>query len=112
MFPVTRDTAYFNTATVGLASRKLLAAYRPCLDPWEERGFDYVRGEIAGERSRRAVATLIGAAPADVAQIASVSAAAGLVAARFGPAAAGENVVIGEREYSSNHFPWRMLERK
>src|SRR5262249_52320175 len=24
----------------------------------------------------------------------------------------GENVVIGEQEYSSNHFPWRQLERK
>jgi len=38
-----------------------------------------------------------------------VSAAAGLVAAQFGPGRAGQNVVIGEREYSSNHFPWRLL---
>ncbi len=55
---------------------------------------------------------MIGSAPGDVAQIASVSAAAGLVAAQFGPAEAGQNVVIGEREYSSNHFPWRMLAYK
>ena len=41
-----------------------------------------------------------------------MSSAAGLVAAQFGTAAAGDNVVIGEREYSSNHFPWRQLERK
>ena len=41
-----------------------------------------------------------------------MSSAAGLVAAQFGPAAPGENVVIGEREYSSNHFPWRQLARK
>jgi selenocysteine lyase/cysteine desulfurase len=44
--------------------------------------------------------------------IASVSAAAGLVAAQFGPARSGQNVVIGEREYSSNHFPWRLLADK
>src|SRR4029077_20332940 len=25
---------------------------------------------------------------------------------------AGQNVVIGEREYSSNHFPWRLLAEK
>ncbi len=41
-----------------------------------------------------------------------MSSAAGLVAAQLGPAAPGDNVVIGEREYSSNHFPWRQLERK
>ena len=59
-----------------------------------------------------AVAALLGAEPSDVALIASVSAAAGLVAAQFGPGRAGQNVVIGEREYSSNHFPWRLLARK
>jgi len=41
-----------------------------------------------------------------------VSAAAGLVSAQFGPASPGDNVVIGEREYSSNHFPWRLLAAK
>jgi selenocysteine lyase/cysteine desulfurase len=111
LFPATGEVAYFNTATVGLASRQLTAAYRECIDGWEH-GFDYVRGEIAGEHARLAVARLIGAAPSDIAQIASVSAAAGLVAAQFGEAAAGQNVVIGAREYSSNHFPWRLLERK
>jgi selenocysteine lyase/cysteine desulfurase len=44
--------------------------------------------------------------------IASVSAAAGLVAAQFGPGSRGQNVVIGEREYSSNHYPWRLLGHK
>jgi selenocysteine lyase/cysteine desulfurase len=47
-----------------------------------------------------------------VALIPSVSSAAGLVAAQLGVAGHGDNVVIGEREYSSNHFPWRQLERK
>ena len=55
---------------------------------------------------------MIGADRSEIALIASVSAAAGLVAAQFGPAGSGQNVVIGEREYSSNHFPWRMLARK
>src|SRR5262249_10871622 len=73
---------------------------------------DYVRGEAAAERSRAAVARVIGAEAADVALIASVSAAAGLVASQFGSATRGQNVVIGEREDSSNHFPWRLLARK
>jgi selenocysteine lyase/cysteine desulfurase len=58
------------------------------------------------------VAALIGADPADIALIASVSAAAGMVAAQFGPAERNQNVVIGEREYSSNHYPWRLLAQK
>jgi cysteine desulfurase/selenocysteine lyase len=51
----------------------------------------------------------MGASREDLALIPSVSAAAGLVAAQLGQAAGAESVVICEREYSSNHFPWRQL---
>jgi selenocysteine lyase/cysteine desulfurase len=111
-FPATSTSAYFNTAAVGLASRPLATALHAYIDEWVETGLDYVRGEAAAERARTSVAALIGADRSDVAMIASVSAAAGLVAAQLGPAAPGRNVVIGEREYSSNHFPWRLLETK
>jgi selenocysteine lyase/cysteine desulfurase len=112
LFPATERVAYLNTAAVGLASRPLIDAYRGFLDEWAEAPLDYVRGEAAAEASRAAVAALIGTDPSNVALIASVSAAAGLVAAQFGPARPGQNVVIGEREYSSNHFPWRLLAEK
>jgi cysteine desulfurase/selenocysteine lyase len=111
-FPATNNAAYFNTAAVGLASTTTIAAYHALLDEWAESGLDYARCEQAGEHARAVVAALIGAAPADIALIASVSAAAGVVAAQFDPTDRGENVVIGEREYSSNHFPWRLLEKK
>ncbi len=90
----------------------MTSAYHNYIDEWSKSGLDYVRGEAAAEAARTSVATLIGASPSDVALIASVSAAAGLVAAQFGPAGSGHNVVIGEREYSSNHFPWRLLAGK
>jgi cysteine desulfurase / selenocysteine lyase len=112
LFPAAARTAYFNTAAVGLASSTLAAAYHRFVDEWAESGLDYVRGEEAGERARAAAAAVIGAEPSDVALIASVSAAAGLVASQLGPAATGNNVVIGEREYSSNHYPWRLLAAK
>jgi selenocysteine lyase/cysteine desulfurase len=111
-FPVTGTTAYFNTAAVGLASRALQAAYHRYVDDWTQAGLDYAIGEAAGESARTAVANLIGAERCDVALIASVSAAAGLVAAQFGPADRRQNVVIGAREYSSNHYPWRLLASK
>ena len=49
LFPATGNAAYFNTAAVGLASRRLVTAYRAYLDEWTETGLDYVRGEAAGE---------------------------------------------------------------
>ena len=75
-------------------------------------GLDYSRGERAAGTARSAVARLVGADVSDIALIPSVSSAAGLVAAQFGPATPGESIVIGQREYSSNHFPWRQLAQK
>ena len=111
LFPATTGRAYFNTAAVGLASSRLAATYHAVVDEWVAHGFDWVRGERAANEARSAVARLVGADPADLALIPSVSSAAGLVAAQLGLAGDGENVVIGEREYSSNHFPWRQLAR-
>jgi cysteine desulfurase / selenocysteine lyase len=112
LFPATADRAYLNTAAVGLASQRLADSYHQIINEWTAAGFDFNRGEQAADAARSAVARLIGADDADVALIPSVSAAAGLVAAQFGVAALGENVVIGQREYSSNHFPWRQLADK
>ncbi len=109
LFPATAARAYFNTAAVGLASRRLADAYHAFVDEWADTGLDYRRGEQAADNARSAVARLLGAEACDIALIPSVSSAAGLVAAQFGQAGPGDNVVIGEREYSSNHFPWRQL---
>jgi cysteine desulfurase / selenocysteine lyase len=112
LFPATAEQVYLNTAAVGLASRRLADTYHELIDEWMNVGFDFRVGEQAGDVARSAVARLIGADDSDIALIPSVSSAAGLVAAQFGRAAEGENVVIGQREYSSNHFPWRQLHNK
>jgi cysteine desulfurase / selenocysteine lyase len=112
LFPATAGRVYFNTAAVGLASRRLADTYHEFIDEWTTSGLDYSRGEQAAGNARSAVARLIGAGASDIALIPAVSSAAGLVAAQFGPANPGENIVIGQREYSSNHFPWRQLAEK
>jgi cysteine desulfurase / selenocysteine lyase len=112
LFPATAEFAYLNTAAVGLASRRLADTYHASVESWAGEGFDFGRGEQAANEARAAVARLIGAQADDVALIPSVSSAAGLVAAQFGPAVRGQNVVIGQREYSSNHFPWRQMAAK
>ena len=111
-YPATEQWAYFNTAAVGLASRSVADAYHAFMSEWMTDGLDFVRGEAAAENARSSVAALMGADRADIALIPSVSAAAGLVAAQFGQVSGPENVVIGEQEYSSNHFPWRQLTSK
>ena len=112
LFPAAAARAYFNTAAVGLASRRLADAYHAFVEEWATKGLDYRRGEQAADNARSAVARLLGAKASDIALIPSVSSAAGLVAAQLGRAGPGDNVVIGEREYSSNHFPWRQLAGK
>jgi selenocysteine lyase/cysteine desulfurase len=111
-YPATQEWAYFNTAAVGLASRAVADAYQAFLKEWMTNGLDYVRGEAAAENARASVAALMGTDRANVALIPSVSAAAGFVAAQLGEATGGESVVIGEQEYSSNHYPWRQLAGK
>ena len=112
LFPAAAARAYFNTAAVGLASRRLADTYHAFVEEWATKGLDYRRGEQAADNARSAVARLLGAKASDIALIPSVSSAAGLVAAQLGRAGPGDNVVIGEREYSSNHFPWRQLAGK
>ena len=103
--PATTGRAYFDTAAVGLASSRLAATYHAVVDEWVAHGFDWVRGEQAANEARSAVARLIGADPADLALIPSVSSAAGLVAAQLGLAGDGENVVIGERSTARTTCP-------
>jgi len=112
LFPAAQKVAYFNTAATSLASTVLRDAYADFIADWTENGFNTTRCEAAGENARAAFSRIIGSSPEDIALIPSVSAAAGLIASQFGPAESGENVVIGEREYSSNFFPWRLLDRK
>lgn len=45
LFPVTRNTAYFNSAAVGLGSTRLREAHEGFLRSWMETGFDYLRAE-------------------------------------------------------------------
>jgi selenocysteine lyase/cysteine desulfurase len=112
LFPALEQQVYLNTAAVSLGSTMLHEAYAAFMSQWLESGLDFVRAERAADRSRELFANLIGAAARDVALVASVSAAAGLVAGQFTQAGPGENLVIGAQEYSSNHFPWRQLAQR
>jgi len=51
LFPATAGRAYFNTAAVGLASRRLAGTYHEFIDEWAATGLDYSRGEQAGDEA-------------------------------------------------------------
>jgi hypothetical protein len=98
-FPVFRDKVYVNSCSQGALSDSVRAAYEEYLDGWDENGAEWEHWVERSEAARAAFATLLGAAPDDVAIQTSVSAAvSGLVSAlQF----RGERnrIVISENEF-------------
>jgi selenocysteine lyase/cysteine desulfurase len=109
LFPGAADVAYLNTASMALGAAPVRDAYERALAAWSAGLFDFADAERAGEAARAMFARLIGAATREIALIPSVSAAAGTIAAQFGPAKSSENIVVGAEEYTSNYFPWLQL---
>jgi selenocysteine lyase/cysteine desulfurase len=99
---------YLDTATYGLPPRATLAACERALTGWRDWE-DWHRWEEDGEACRAAFARLIGGRTEDVAIVSAVSVAAGLVAASL-PRERRANVVVCERDFQSNLFPWLALE--
>ena len=100
---------YLDTATYGLPPRSTLAALDDAHAGWQRR-LDWHVWEADGEACRALFADIVGAPAEDVALLPAVSTAAGIVAAslRGGP---GDNVVVYERDFASNFYPWLALRR-
>ncbi len=108
-FPVTREYAYLNTAAVApLSSRAKTAMQRLVRDQVEHGAAHYEAWFATYEACREAAARLIGAAPDEVALVPNTSAGLGTVAAglRLAP---GDNVVVPEREFPANVYPWMAI---
>jgi selenocysteine lyase/cysteine desulfurase len=112
LFPGLRDKIYMNTATMNVGCTPAREAYERAVDGWSAGRFDWLDAERAGDDARSLFAEIVGASAEDVALIPAVSAAAGTVAANMPAAKRGENVVVAEREFSSNFFPWLLLRER
>ena len=112
LFPGLDGTIYLNTATMGVGCAPARAAYERAADLWSRGRFDWLEAERAGEDARSFFAELIGGHADEVAIVPTVGGAAGIVAANLPPAKTGENVVVGESEFSSNFFPWALLRER
>lgn len=107
-FPALKTYAWLNTAGSCPGALPVLRAMREALDGWERGDFNALSWFEDGEESRRLFARLIGAPEAAIALLPTMAAGAATVAASL-PAGAGRRIVVGEREFRSNLFPWMAL---
>ncbi len=108
LFPALARVTYLNTPTAAAAAVPVLGAVREAEDEWASGRFDWLGWEAQAEATRPLFARLVGGRAEDVALVSSVSEAASTVAAGLPPG----RVVVGEREFRSNLFPWLELARR
>ena len=94
---------HLDAATCGVPPRAAVQAMRDAVDAWAQGRIDGPSYDDAVERSRRAFARIVGAAPEDVAQGSQVSAFAGLVAASL---PRGAQVLTAKGDFTSVLFPF------
>ena len=108
-FPVAARWAYFDHAAVAPLPRRAGAALRAWTEDQEQNGVvHWPSWERKLDGLRRDAARLIGAAPEEIAFVASTTHGIGLVAEGF-PWRAGDSVVTAAEEYPSNIYPWMNL---
>jgi cysteine desulfurase/selenocysteine lyase len=112
LFPSLGSTVYMNTASFAVGCAPAVDAFRSAVEAWSQGCFDYVEAELAGEDARTIFARLINAPVQNIALIPTVSTVAGLVAAHLALDGRPGNLLVSGSEFTSNLFPWRMLERR
>jgi cysteine desulfurase / selenocysteine lyase len=112
LFPGSRAKIYMNTASYAIGCTPAIDALKAAADAWSQGQFDYIEAEAAGEEARAIFARLINAPAENIALIPTVSTAAGLVATHLALNERPGNITVSGGEFTSNLFPWRMLERR
>lgn len=97
------EVTYLNTASLGLAPRRTLAAVETALDAWRRGVSDAAAFDEVVEASRRRYARLVGVDPGAVAVGGQVSTFVGLVAASLEP---GSEVLTATGDFTSVLFPF------
>jgi selenocysteine lyase/cysteine desulfurase len=108
-FPKAENGIYLNSATMTLGSQVVLDSYEFALKRWLDGSFPWDEAITASDTCRERFAKLINAESKDISVQPSVSAAAGAIAFQIPKARAGENVILGDREFASNYMPWEAL---
>jgi len=108
-FPWADRTTYLDHASIGPTPERTRRAGEAFLGR-RCRPFELTHEDLFGafDAARQAVAGLIGAAPAEIALATNTSYGLGL-AARALPWLPGDIVVVSDREFPANVYPWKRL---
>ena len=105
LFPALQDRVWLNSATLPPAATPVLEALRRVEGEWERGDGSWQAWEEEAHATREQFARLIGGEATGVALLPTVAEAAATVAASLPRG----RVVVGEREFQSNLFPWLAL---
>lgn len=108
--PVTKDWIYLNHAAVAPLCRPAAKAMRRLVRDAEENGMvNYDQWNQLYARARRSIATLIGSRSDEIAFFKNTS--DGIIAVANGVGwRPGDNVVLANREFPANVYPWLNLQ--
>ena len=111
-FPVTKDHVYLDHAGVAPVSLRGKRAVEKFLSEATESGmFNYKQWMDRVEEIRKKCATFIGADPEEIAFVKNTSHGISMVAEGL-DWKEGDNLLICEKDFPSNIYPWLNLERK
>jgi selenocysteine lyase/cysteine desulfurase len=112
LFPVTRNYAYLNHASVAALPLPVTNAMNRYLTDRSLRGSDSLTAwDTALERIRQAAAAFIGAGRDEIVFTSSISHGLNIVAAGL-DWQPGDNLICAETEFTANVYPWTNLRRR
>ncbi len=111
LFPVTKKWAYLDHAATGSLADPVFRAVTAHLEDFSRNGCaNFPDWEKTIEETRLRCATLVGAAPEEIAITKSTSDGAIIVARGLG-FRRDDNIVIPDMEFPANYCPWKDLEQ-
>ena len=111
-FPVTKDYVYLDHAGVAPVSLRVKRAVEKFLSEATESGmFNYKQWMDRVEEVRRSCAILTGAEPEEIAFVKNTSQGISIVAEGL-DWKEGDNLLVCEKDFPSNIYPWLNLKRK
>lgn len=111
-FPVTRTWVYLNHAGIAPISRRVRRAVQSLLNDVEENGMvNHAAWTEVVRKARRSAARMLNAHPSEIAFVKNTTEGI-LIVANGIRWRRGDNVVIAEKEFPANVYPWLNLERK
>lgn len=112
LFPITRHQTFFNHAGIAPLSTPVAETVANfAQECTQQAGAGYSQWQRWLAAARQAAATLVGAAPAEIAFTGNTSTGLSLVAEAF-PWRAGDAVLVPVPDFPANVYPWQHLQRR